>query len=190
MMRGVIIGVLILGALGIVVAVVVQHHHQQERAAITEVVMQRTDARARCSVMIGLGAFRHPVILPLRYIEALEHINPIACPDAFRNAWMNYVAAWERRRDDIPMRQQRLLTMATKERTEMHGQVGAGGGVAVGLEGESANGHMEAGGGIDIERERPNLEKAADELTRLDNNELWITCKRVALDYGVFAEGQ
>ena len=42
------------------------------------------------------------------------------------------------------------------------------------------------GGQIGGELERPNLDIAAERLSKLDNDEAWLNCKRVAMDFGVF----
>lgn len=44
------------------------------------------------------------------------------------------------------------------------------------------------GGQIGSDVEAPNLHSAAERLEKLDNAEAWLKCKRVALDYGVFVQ--
>jgi len=119
--------------------------------------------------MKRVGVFRHRVMAIADYVTELGKIDPSTCPKQFRDAWVGYLESWERKKDPIIQEQNRLDTAPTK----LGGHIGVSAGSTT-------------GGQIGGELERPNLDIAAERLSKLDNDEAWLNCKRVAMDFGVF----
>jgi hypothetical protein len=149
----------------------------QRRAAQQEamrcVLTLRTSAREHASRWVGTGVYRHSQFIQSIYVPEIEKINPLACPDIFRNTWINYVQAWERQKDPVLRQQESLRRSATSQ----HFKVAAHDGLS------------STGGELSFGSEHPNLEHAAEDLAKEDNNEQWLACKRVAMEYGVFVPG-
>jgi hypothetical protein len=157
--RGIIIVLLVvLAGVGLLA---VGHKRAIERAAISDVLRQRSLAREHAANWVGLGRLRHQMLNPNRYSAELGKIDPLTCPPKFRAAWVDYVQSWERKNDRVFQQEMQLNKQATK--AQLH--VGAGIGAAF---------------------EHPNLHAAAQQLSKEDSDEAWLSCKRVAMDYGVF----
>jgi hypothetical protein len=150
----------------LVVGLLLLHRRDVQREAIQSVLTQRAEARSRAIVWIVQGLNRRQDIDTRVYIPALQKINPLECPERFRQAWLDYEQAWERRADAVLQQQIQLRQLATK----VNGSLGLG----------VTGGHVAYGS------EHPNLEHAAEDLAKEDSNEDWLTCKRVAMEYGVF----
>jgi hypothetical protein len=103
-----------------------------------------------------------------KYFNSLESIDVTKCPKDFRDAWLDYVAAWERNIN------YNLHTAA--EDAAAAGQVDVSANASIGSTtgvGGSFNGQQ---GGKELE----------NRLLQRDNNEKWLVCKQIATDYGVF----
>jgi LysM repeat protein len=104
------------------------------------------------------------------YITELGEIDPSTCPKQFREAWQDYVDSWELKKDPIIQEQNQLDISPTKIKRNLNVNVT----------------QLSMGFGSDVET--PNLHSAAERLGKLDNDEAWLKCKRVALNFGVFTE--
>ena len=178
MRKMIIAGVLALGVLFIVVAVVGIERHLQ-RSAIISALQSRQKSRSECIVVAQTGfAPRTPLIRKADFLAALKRINTEGCPEPFRQAWLEYVQAWERfvAPSEIEKQEDILTLVAVKGKLEGNGNIG--GGFASGLN---------AGAGGSVEADLSNLKDMAKRLEPRDPNEAFRRVEVVSLSYGVDA---
>jgi hypothetical protein len=181
-MKRIAIGLAVVFVVVLGVGVVIHFKNKAARGAIQQVINERVKAREVALEMFNERSVRVPKPIAIRrreaiakYIAELGKIDPSACPQKFRDAWINYVQAWERQNDSFLQQEIRLNKAPTKQERQISLNVVAPSGVPIG-----------GGGRIGSDVEQPNLHAAAEQLASEDSNEAWLTCKRVAMDYGVF----
>ena len=174
-------GALALVILSAWVAVLSCRCHAQ-REAIISALRQREECRRKFLAppqgRTIVEAQRRAGLLKADYLAALKHISTDGCPESFRQAWLEYVQAWERLAapSDVEKREDILTVSAVKGKVAAHGNVGAG--LASGLN---------ASGGGSVEADLSNLKDMAKRLESRDTNEAFRNVEVVSLDCGVDA---
>lgn len=151
------------------------HRHTEQKFMIAA-LQARQEKRLKCVIVVQTGSGRSmrraPKLLPAEYLKQLKEISTDGCPEEFRQAWLQYVQAWERNAapNDVERRQDRLTMAAVKGKLEVHGGVGT-----------------TTGGGLGVEADLSNLKDMAKRLESRDTNESFRHVETVALGYGVDA---
>jgi hypothetical protein len=150
-----------------------------QRSAIIAALQSRQESRQKCVVMMKTGYAQHTTIFrEAEYLSALKRISTDGCPESFREAWLEYVQAWERMvaPGDIEKRQDILTMAAVKGKVEGNGDLGIG-----------LGGGLKLAGGVSVEADLSNLKDMAKRLESRDTNEAFRHVEVVSLSYGVDA---